>query len=105
MAIAAETPQTSQNSKPFDERRLAAEVEKRKELEAALKKKDALASVMEKWAIHNEEWAMMERAAGKNAIKLCHDLIDACKGQNQKQDEENEAFAKRLKSIESSNIK
>ena len=101
---------------------LAAEIVKRKELEAELKtkeaelkKKEAKASVMEKWAIHNEEWAMMERTARKHAIKLSHDLIYAHKCQTQKrkddldaemkQDEENkEVFAKRLKSIESSNL-
>jgi hypothetical protein len=96
-------------------RRLATETAKRKEAEAELKKKEAEASVNEKWAIHNEEWAMMERAERKEAVKLSHDLIDARKGQNQKrkaeleaemkQDEENEAFAKRLRSIEFPNKK
>lgn len=96
-------------------RRLSAETAKRKEAEAELKKKQAEASVMEKWALHNEEWAMTERAARKDAVKLSQDLIDACKSQGQKrradleaemkQDEEIEVFAKRLKSIESANKK
>lgn len=112
MATAAKTAQTSHSD---DES--ASKIMKRrvKELEEELKARKACASVMEKWAIHNEEWAMMERAAGKDAIKLCHVMIDAQKGQSQKrkayleaqmkQDEEIEAFAKQLKSIECSKKK